>query len=397
MNRRKKKLQTFLKLQDGKFFSRKTINLIFRALLEPIAEQNPPAVIFSRLKNKDGFTSLIKRLEYCENVDMIDIFPREEVIIDDYIELEFVILNSPRYNFAFIWDYSGDNDKNYSPIYFAANSNKVNEIFEILQTNLKKDYRENFYKYKPERRENELLNSALINVLKKMNESIEEEQFASEENDIVDFAYEETDDRIRECAHEIKNQLSIIDIYTTIIEKKYDIKRETDVIRKAMSIISLELKKLQNYENSDLNEINLLDVVNESIKIFEEPMKTKGNKISLIDEIKSDITVWADENKLLSVFNNILKNANESTENDTIEFKLSLQSTSILIDITNHGKPIDDKDLTFIFQKGYTTKENGSGMGLYSCKNYLKSIKGNLELLVSNNEKTTFRIELPLI
>ena len=42
-------------------------------MLEPVANQNAASLIFTRLKNKEGVEGLIKRLEYCTNVEMVDV------------------------------------------------------------------------------------------------------------------------------------------------------------------------------------------------------------------------------------------------------------------------------------------------------------------------------------
>ncbi|MDO5437602.1 MAG: hypothetical protein Q4F80_05340, partial [bacterium] len=166
--KQKKTLKSFLNsnVYNDELFSRSSMNIIIRALLEPVANQNAASLIFTRFKNKDGLEGLIKRLEYCTNVEMVDVTSNGMLIRDDYVELEFVIFTSARYNFALLFDYSIDEDKNYTKAFFLANSRGVNDVYEVLQSNLTSDYKEKFYLHKPERRENELLNEALFNVLK---------------------------------------------------------------------------------------------------------------------------------------------------------------------------------------------------------------------------------------
>ena len=108
------------------------MNTIIRALLEPVANQNAVSLVFTRFKNKEGLQGLIKRLEYCNNVEMVDVTAPNVLIKDDYVELEFVIFTSARYNFALIWDYSNDPDKNKTNAYLLANSRLVNDVYEVL-------------------------------------------------------------------------------------------------------------------------------------------------------------------------------------------------------------------------------------------------------------------------
>lgn len=398
--KQKTQLKSFLNKENynDELFSRSSMTTIIRALLEPVANQNAGSLVFTRFKNKEGLEGLIKRLEYCNNVEMIDTTAPGVLIKDDYVELEFVIFTSARYNFALLWDYSYDSDKNYTKGFFLTNSRNVNDVYEVLQENLSENYKEKFYLHKPERRENELLNEALFNVFKKLNNSIEENLYKSNDSMIVDLTDEsDLEEKIKEVSHEIKNQLSVLDVYLRIIEKQIGQNKNIDVIKKATSNIVLQLNDLRSYEENEIKEIILQDVINDCVHMFDEVVKENNNKINIINPINYDIKIFADENKLLSVLNNIIKNANESTKNDEIEISIDITEGSTTIDITNHGDVIEEEKKKLIFEKGYTTKKKGSGIGLYSCKNYLKEFSGKIELLTSDNTKTTFRITLPLI
>ena len=379
----KKTLKSFLNssVYNDELFSRSSMNTIIRALLEPVANQNAVSLVFTRFKNKEGLQGLIKRLEYCNNVEMVDVTAPNVLIKDDYVELEFVIFTSARYNFALIWDYSNDPDKNKTNAYFLANSRLVNDVYEVLQLNLNENYKEKFYLHKPERRENELLNEALFNVFKKLNNSIEENAYSQNDDFILDLSDEENrDEKIRTASHEIKNQLSVIDIYLKLIEKETGKNKNIEVIKKADSLIAIWLNELKNYENEEIKEIILQDVIEESIDIMSGVVNQNNNKIAFDKNIKYDIKVFADENKLLSVLNNIIKNADESTKNDTIELKLDIDKNKVNLDIINHGQKIKEENKKHIFDKGFTTKTKGWGIGLYACKKDIENFRGNLEL-----------------
>lgn len=393
---KKRTLKSFLNssVYSDELFSRNSMNTIIRALLEPVANQNAASLIFTRFKNKDGLEGLIKRLEYCTNVEMVDVTSPSILIRDDYIELEFIVFTSARYNFVLIWDYSLDENKNYTKGFFLANSRNVNDVYEVLQNNMTVNYRDKFYLHKPERRENELLNEALFNVFKKLNNSIEENSYKESEDFVVDLIDDnDTDEKIKEISHEIKNQLSVLDVYTKIIEKQFGSNKNTDVIKKAVSMIYFKLNELKNFETTQIKEVILQDIINESLDMFQEVVKQNNNKLVYENKHKFDLKVFADENKLLSVLNNIVKNANESTENDTISCSIELEGDLIHLDIKNHGPKIENKEQ--IFEKGFTTKQKGTGLGLYICRNYIEEFKGTLELLNSDENETTFRITLP--
>ena len=98
----------------------------------------------------------------------------------------------------------------------------------------------------------------------------------------------------------------------------------------------------------------------------------------------------------MSVLINIIKNANESSKNDEFLIEIKPDKNSVFIDITNHGEEIKEENKKLLFEKGFTTKQKGWGIGLYSCKKHIEELRGKLELLESDSKKTTFRITLPL-
>ena len=381
-------------------FSKKSIVSIVRCMLEPLANENVPSMIFHRFKNTDGLDGIIKRLEYSRNIEMYNFLDPDIAIRDDLVELEFILLTSSRYNAVFIWDYSDDPKKENSHIYFMVNSKSVNQVFELLMENSKKDLSEKFYSYKPERRENELLNACIANILKNFNEAASENEFKDQA-----LSYEPKDDcrelkdKIRHTSHEIRNQLSVLDIYSKILEKKFADDKTSSLIRKSITLIAMELNELKQFENLNLKEMLIEDVIPHSVEMFEEIVKQNNNKIIFINStLENDKRkVLIDEGKFLSVLNNVIKNANQFTSDDEIIVELSKDDSNAKISIQNHGEAIDEETKSKIFKDGFTTREEGFGIGLSVCRKYLAEQLGTIELTSSDEEKTEFLIKLPLI
>lgn len=386
---------------NSSLFSKKSIISIARCILEPLASENVPSMIFHRLKNQEGLEGIIKRLEYSRNIEMYNFLDPEIVVKDDLIELEFILLTSSRYNAVFMWDYSDDPKKESSNIYFMLNSKNVNQVFELLMENSKKDLSEKFYSYKPERRENELLNSCVANILKNFNEVTSENEF---KDMALSFEPKEDNtqqlkDKIRHTSHEIRNQLSVLDIYSKILEKKFADDKTSSLIRKSISLIAMELNELKQFENLNLKEMLVEDVIPHSIEMFEEIVKQNNNKIIFVNSVLQNDKrrVMIDEGKFLSVLNNVIKNANQFTTDDEIIVELSKDDSNAKISIQNHGEPIDNETKSKIFKDGFTTRKEGFGIGLSVCKKYLAEQLGTIELTASDEEKTEFLIKLPLI
>ncbi len=205
-------------------------------------------------------------------------------------------------------------------------------------------------------------------------------------------------------AHEIRNQVSICDVYCEIIKKhleKDGIKNESiskavDCIQKSVKIINnslIELKSVNNYSPQNCDIDSLLE---QSISLSKVYIHDK--KIDIIKSVKNNGIINVDENKFLACIINLIKNAIEAIENKgEIIISSEIKDKTAKITISNNGKAISPSEQKTIFNEGFTTKKTGSGLGLYICKNNLKAQNADLELLQSNSKKTIFEITIQTI
>ena len=398
-----KSLNQFFKnneLFNNRSYSKTVVKSLIRSVLEPITTQNSKALVYMRLKNMEGIESLIKRIEYLPDV-ALNQFGDFEFSKFDSEEVGFIVLTSQRYNCALLFKEIEDNKYE---IYLKLNSKLVSDVYETLKSIFLIDDDEEFYSHKPERRENTTMNNAVENILKYFEDTVEE----SECNLKIQETYKnvnlvnkdlrnEVYQNVKAIAHEIKNQLSILDIYTRIFEKKTQTPEIVQPIRKSVEVIKKQLEQFKNIDVVNLCERNVKEIIQESIKMYSSVLKEKNNKIILIDEMpEHTANAFVDEDKLSIVINNVIKNANDSTKNDEILIKLAQVQDKIKISFINHGQKIKQQDQEKIFSSGYTTKKDGWGVGLSVCKKFIGSQFGSFELEKSDDKETIFSLKLPL-
>ncbi|WP_273177940.1 sensor histidine kinase [Hoylesella pleuritidis] len=114
-----------------------------------------------------------------------------------------------------------------------------------------------------------------------------------------------------------------------------------------------------------------------------------------IDVQPQDLLVYADEGLISRVVSNILKNATEAVgENGRITLRAySNAQESVVIDITNNGPLIPDEIASHIFIPFFTTKPQGSGIGLSVSRQIMRISNGSILLLSDKTARlTTFRL-----
>ena len=213
-------------------------------------------------------------------------------------------------------------------------------------------------------------------------------------------------ERIRHISHEVKNQLSICDLYAEIITKycdKNDISDETILnsvksIKNALTMAGnsmLELKSTYSFENSDYSITDLLKEAVEMSKVY--GLKKEINiALNIVSDDKVRVSV--DKNIFIGVIINLIKNACEAFENEKekhINISCQSENKKVKILISNNAKPVENPDK--IFEEGVTTKVSGSGLGLYISKTNIEKMSGKLRLLKSDSVSTDFEIELNVI
>lgn len=403
MNKTKRNLNIYFEERDSiqsEIYSTSIIKSLTRSILEPIAELKGKAIVLCRLKNVEGIESLIKRLEYSSNV-YIKEFSDFEFSRFDIEETGFIILNTQRMNCAFLFR---EVEKDKFKIYFKINSKLVFNVYETIKSVFDVNFDEEFYEFKPERRENELTNKTIANIVKHFEETIVESEYSAKIQENYRTANEantvfrnEIYQNVRQIAHEIKNQISIMDIYVRIFEKKTGDTETVEPIKKSIELIKSQIEQFKNIDVINLQVKDVKSIIRNSIKMYSPLLKEKNNKPVLIDEMAEvDAKAFVDEDKLLLVINNIIKNAHDSTSNDEITIKLSRVEDKIKISFINHGEMIEKNNQDKIFETGYTTKKDGWGVGLSVCKKYIGSQFGTFELTKSDENETIFSIILKL-
>lgn len=204
-------------------------------------------------------------------------------------------------------------------------------------------------------------------------------------------------------SHEIRNHISICELYSQIIRKNLEdegidnksINNALNCIGKSLKIMNNSLLDLKSLNNFSFGEYDLKHIVEEGIKL--STVYTHGKIIEITSQLNGTAKVHLDENKFLSCIVNIIKNGIEAINKEgKINISLDIGKKEAHLKISNNGDVISEEKQAAIFQEGYTTKPTGSGLGLHICANNLKAQNAELRLNKSTPEITEFEIIVPV-
>jgi len=214
----------------------------------------------------------------------------------------------------------------------------------------------------------------------------------------------EINKQIRCVSHEIRNHLSICDMYARIIRKNLEksniqnplIDNAIDCIQQSAQIIESNLLDLKSINGEEQKTADFSAIVTRGAELARAYIIDKDIELDCF--IKNSACIKTDENRFLAVLVNIIKNGMEAIEiKGKIEVLAEVKDKTGIIKISNNGKPVPKDKREKIFTDGYTTKANGCGLGLSICRKYLAEQNATLELTGSSKTKTTFEIRIPVL
>ena len=200
--------------------------------------------------------------------------------------------------------------------------------------------------------------------------------------------------------HEIKNPIAVCKGYIDM----FDINKKEESL-KYISIIKSEIDRTLNIL-TDLSELNKVKITKDIVDInmiIEEIIDSVtllfGDKNIVINCSELDeIYIDGDYNKLKQVFINIFKNCYEAiNDNGIINIDTSIEDKMYIIKIKDNGMGMSSETLNKIGEVFYTTKRNGTGIGVALSKQIINAHNGKLEYTSQLGVGTTAIVKIPLL
>lgn len=214
-------------------------------------------------------------------------------------------------------------------------------------------------------------------------------------------------------AHDLRNPFIGIENFTRIILKlgNYDVSEIENQLKTIHSTAEHGHELLENllrWSKSQTGKIDinqemfrLNDAVNNCFNLIQTHASNKN--IELMCDVPDDIIMESDQDMLETILRNLLSNAIKFTPpKGVVTIKASQSDDKVEIEITDTGVGISEDIQAKLFridsklqsQKG-TMGENGSGLGLILCKEFVDKLGGEIWVESEVDKGTSFRFSLP--
>ncbi len=209
-------------------------------------------------------------------------------------------------------------------------------------------------------------------------------------------------------AHEVRNPLSSIKGFATLLGSKFkDGSQEheaADLLVHEAERLNRSITELLNYARPTTlkkEQINLGDLVSSSLKLISSDAQALGVKTSLeTDPDVPDIT--ADRDRINQVLLNLYLNGLQAMEDSSREKELKVSvhfddtEGRIRINVQDNGKGIPQESIDKVLDPYFTTKPEGTGLGLALAYKIIDEHDGTIRFKSTEGQGTTVIVTLPV-
>ena len=161
------------------------------------------------------------------------------------------------------------------------------------------------------------------------------------------------------------------------------ISEQTNIITHVQEILHIQRQYVNGQAAQDRRNINLRGVIEDCLSMQHASMEKRG--IAVTKEVPEQVPpIIGDRTRLMQVILNILKNSMEAiditgSEKD-INVRLMVADGGLTLQIRDNGCGFDEATGKQIFDRGFTTKSSGTGLGLHNCRSIIQSHAGDIAM-----------------
>jgi signal transduction histidine kinase len=409
--------------------------------------QTPTIEAFSRMIHADFNRSL----RLIADRDLLVNNIRSKILQISHIDLIVVfLLNAETDKYVYAGKQHGDKDEPFRQIQFTPHSKLVNWL-SVNETYFHVSRLGNVMSYFSDREQELIRNAGIdlifpLNVINHLNGFVllgkrsDGQRFSKHEIDLLNllldqaaFAlenavlYEEQSTSIKKmyradrlailgqlaagAAHEIRNPLTAIRSTIQYLGRGMHDPDKLEMIDELMEEVDRINKIVQGLlsfakpSELEMTKVDIVQLLQQTLGLLNNTIVRKQVEVAFDVDVKNTV-VKADASQLKQAFINVILNAVEAMENSP-EKQLTLgvetgraldyQSRYLLISIMDSGKGIDPNDIENIFIPFYTTKKDGTGLGLPISYGIVNQHKGEMEIKSLPGKGATVVIKLPQI
>lgn len=207
-------------------------------------------------------------------------------------------------------------------------------------------------------------------------------------------------------AHEINNPLTGILLYSSNLSKKVP---KGGRLEEGLSIIIKETQRCKTIiqglldfareQEPEMTPVDINDIMESALGIVENEFHLRHVRIkkALSEDM---VNTFLDKNQIEQVFINLLLNALQAVDDRglvTVQSAVDGKAGRVHVEIADNGCGIAAENLKRIFEPFFSTKADGTGLGLAVSYGIVRNHKGNIQVFSEPGQGTLFVVEFPML
>jgi two-component system, sporulation sensor kinase B len=202
-------------------------------------------------------------------------------------------------------------------------------------------------------------------------------------------------------SHEVKNPITITQGFIEALEDEDSIEKRKEYVGYALEELDRAKTIINEFLTLAKPESESTEIINISHEIgyvanLMHPYAKKHNVTVNLEGLEEDCYIVGDKPKIRQCFINIIKNSIEAMEHGgVLRLQTANKTNKIYIDITDTGIGMTEDEIQRLGTPYYSTKEQGTGLGMMIVFHAIKHMNGNITIESKKGKGTRFLITFP--
>jgi PAS domain S-box-containing protein len=207
-------------------------------------------------------------------------------------------------------------------------------------------------------------------------------------------------------AHEVRNPINAINMIAQRFQKEFAPKKDAKEYQALAGVLRSEAQRVNGIIQQflrfarppklNLQQISAHEFIGHVAKLFESQAKAKGVRFSSTN--KCGMVLTLDRDQMTQALLNVLQNALDATPaGGSIVLSCFVKDDDIVFTVEDSGQGIPKDKLDKIFNLYYSTKPDGTGMGLAITQQVIDQHQGTVQVESEEGKGSRFILKLPMM